>query len=111
MNKQHTYYKKVGRKYIPIEHYEMEGVPEGLYLFYKKQYSHGMMNMLSYAKLHDIKNINKWSDLEINFGDELREKLNQEIESWIQKEKRYSLQDLTNIVFKVISEFENKTNQ
>lgn len=30
MENNNVYYKKVGRKYIPVNYYEPEGLPEGL---------------------------------------------------------------------------------
>lgn len=102
-----TYYKKVGRKYIPIEYYEMEGYPEGLYLFYKTDISKGMMSALHYVKLYGITNLGKWSDLWLNYGEELNDKIAKEIDEFIKREGKYSIQDLSSIVLKVLSDVQD----
>ena len=43
--KQHTYYKKVGRKYVPVQYFEPEGYPEGLWLLYNQPGSSNASNM------------------------------------------------------------------
>ena len=70
-----TLYKKVGRRYIKFDDFlEDKGLPQGLYLFYKpnhREESSAMMNMLHYAKVHDIKDIGKFSDLIVNHEEKL----------------------------------------
>lgn len=102
--KQHTYYKKVGRKYVPVQYFEPEGYPEGLWLFYSKPGVHSVTQMLYYTKVHDIQNLGKFCDLKVNFEDELQNKIGKEIDTWIKDKKQYSIADLTNIVLKVLSD-------
>ena len=101
-----TYYKKKGRKYIPVEYWEPEGYPEGLWLLYKSPGSNTAMQLLHYAKVYDITNLGKWADLWVNFGDKLTAKIGKAIEEFIEKEGRYSIQDLSSIVLKVIADDE-----
>lgn len=102
-----TYYKKVGRKYIPIEHYELEGVPEGLYLVYKGDYFEGRLNALHVTRVHEIKNIGKWADIYNKYNTKLTNTICERIDKWIKEKGQYSIQDLSNTVITVLSEFED----
>lgn len=103
-----TLYKKVGRRYIKHDDYfDERGLPIGLYLFYKENYKgehSAMMNMIHYAKVHDIKNIGKFSDIYSNFGEKIQTEIHKSISDFRDKKDAPTISDLANIVCKVLSE-------
>ena len=107
---QHTYYKKVGRKYVPVQYFEPEGYPEGLWLFYHKPGAKTVTNALYYTKVHDIQNLGTFCDLQVNFGEELQNKISVAIDEWIKEKGSYSIADLTTIVLTVLSNELNNGN-
>jgi molybdopterin biosynthesis enzyme MoaB len=70
-----TLYKKVGKKYVKHDDYGHEGgLPCGLYLFYKPKYNgehSAMMNMMHYAKVHNIIDVATFSDIYVNIADDM----------------------------------------
>ncbi len=104
-----TLYKKVGRKYVPVNYYDVTGYPPGLYLLYQPDYKGehtAMMNMLHYAKVHDIKNVGKFCDL-ITSADVLQEKLYKAVDDFAKNNNNsYSRQDIVNILLKLIADGE-----
>lgn len=104
-----TLYKKEGRKYVPVSYYDVTGYPPGLYLLYSPDYKGehtAMMNMLHYAKVHDIKNVGKFCDLIVS-QDVLQEKLYKELEEFSKANNgMYSRQDMLNCLFKLIADGE-----
>ena len=103
-----TLYKKVGRKYVKHDDYlEEKGLPEGLYLFYKPNYKgehSAMMNMLSYAKVHSITDVGKFSDLWVAYEEKLTDAIGKAIDNHIKEHNGYRLNDLSIIVCKALSE-------
>jgi hypothetical protein len=55
-----TYYKKVGRKYLPIQTHEIEGWGEGLYLITQTPNN---KETLSCLHVHNLQHAAKFSDL------------------------------------------------
>lgn len=72
-----TLYKKSGKRYVKHDDYlDERGLPCGLYLFYKPNYKgehSAMMNMIHYAKVHDIQDAGRFSDLYVTHKDKLRD--------------------------------------
>lgn len=103
------YYKKIGKRYIPIEHYDTEGLPEGLYLFFNPDRNNkcsSMMNMGFYTKVHQIQNVGRFCDLVVQINkEELSHKIVQEVESFRKNNNdRIAIQDMINCMLKVISD-------
>jgi hypothetical protein len=63
------------------------------------------MNMIHYAKVHDIKNVGKFCDLVAN-SEILSEKLHDGVQEWIKTHGGYSHQDIINILLKLIADGE-----
>ena len=103
-----TLYKKVGRRYVKHDDYLTEtGLPVGLYLFYKENYKgehSAMMNMLHYAKVHDIKNVGKFCDIWAANEDVLNTKIREGIDNWMKEKGNYTTNELSIIVCKALSE-------
>ena len=70
-----TLYRKVGKRYVKHNDYLRDaGLPCGLYLFYKPTYKgqhSAMINMLHYAKVHNIMDVATFSDIYANIGDKM----------------------------------------
>ena len=106
MNK--TLYKKEGRRYVPVNYYDVTGYPPGLYLLYKPDYKGehtAMMNMIHYAKVYDIKNVGKFCDL-VSSSEVLSQKLHEGVKEWVETHGSYSWQDIVNILLKLIADGE-----
>ena len=99
-------YKKQGRRYIKVDRFEDTGLPEGLYLFYKPDYKgehSAMMNMLHYAKVHQIENVGKFCDFWVKHEEVLTKEISKSIDEWIKEKKSYSINDLSILVCKALS--------
>lgn len=99
-------YKKQGRRYIKVDRFEDTGLPEGLYLFYKPNYKgehSAMMNMLHYAKVHQIENVGKFCDFWVKHEEVLNKEISKNINEWIKENKSYSINDLIILVCKTLS--------
>lgn len=101
-----TLYKKVGKRYVKFDDYRDErGLPCGLYLFYKPNVNgehQAMMNMIHYAKVHEIQNVAKFSDLFVVHSDKIADKLT----DFFSKNQSFSSSDLTKEILKSLSEIE-----
>ena len=108
MERSNTYYKKVGRKYVPIETYNIDGFDEGLWLITKKPYSVGYSNVLYTVKTHDIQNVGKFADFYNAHHDEICKKLGENYNKFMdtlkESKKSFSISDLTDVVIKTLSE-------
>ena len=102
-----TLYKKVGRRYVKHDDYlDERGLPEGLYLFYQNNHKGehtSMKNMLHYAKVHDIQNIEKFSDIWVAYGEDIIKAISDEYDKWIKENKVFSINELATMVCKVLS--------
>ncbi len=100
-----TLYRKIGKRYIKQDDYLNEkGLPCGLYLFYKPSYKGehlAMMNMIHYAKVHDIKDISSFCDIFVKYESKILEKLQIEIDIF---KNSYTVSDLAMIMLKIMSE-------
>ena len=96
-----TLYKKVGRRYLKHDDYlDERGLPCGLYLFYKPNYKgehQAMMNMIHYAKVHDVHDVGKFSDLISGKEKELSDVISKVLQS------NYSTSDLTMAILAELS--------
>ena len=79
-NNNNTYYKKVGRKYVPVQYYDVEGLQEGLWLIYKNKYSKGMINMLYPILTHELQNVGKFCDFYKAHKEKIQEMVAKEYE-------------------------------
>ena len=106
--KEKELYKKVGKRYVVYNNYFDEtGLPEGLYLLYKYNHNGGhsaMMNMLHYAKVHDIKNVGKFCDMWVAYEEVLNKAIREGIDNWVKEKGNYSTNELSIIVCKALSE-------
>jgi hypothetical protein len=97
-----TLYKKIGKRYVKHDDYlEPAGLPCGLYLFYKPNHTgehKAMINIMHYAKVHDIKNVGRFSDLIAGHEDILLRVI-----SDIIFKGNYSASELTNAILTEIS--------
>ena len=101
-----TLYKKVGKRYVKFDDFrEDRGLPCGLYLFYKPN-SRGehqaMMNMIHYAKVHEIQNVAKFCDLYVAHSDKIADALR----DCLMNEKQLSTYDLVNEILSKLSKIE-----
>lgn len=105
-----THFIKKGRKYIPIETYDITGFNEGLWLITNKPNSTGYTNTLYAVKTHDIQNIGRFSDFYVAYHDKICSKLHKNYDNFIKNLKKdnksFSISDLTDVVIKTLSEIE-----
>jgi len=99
-----VYYIKKGRKYIPFDKYQIDGVGEGLWLIWKEQHSKVMKNASYYAQVHEIKNLGRWADLCANFESELASKATKEIERLAQEKGQWSVRDIVDALLKTVAD-------
>jgi hypothetical protein len=85
MENNNIYYKKVGRKYIPVNYYEPEGLPEGLWLIAKNKYSKEYRNMLFPVLTHELQNVGKFCDFYKAYKEEIQKVVMKEYEDFFKK--------------------------
>jgi hypothetical protein len=103
MERSNTFYKKVGRKYIPIQTYDIEGFGEGLWLITNKPSSKETTNILYAVKTHDIQNVGKFSDFYNAHKDKLQNLIKVEYDKFFSTNKSFSISDLTNCIISALS--------
>lgn len=95
-------YKKVGKRYVKHDDYRDEkGLPCGLYLFYKPNHKGehtAMMNMVHYAKVHEIQNVAKFCDLYVAHADKIADALSEALKEPL------SIEDLVKTILAKLSE-------
>lgn len=105
MKETKTLYRKVGKKYVKHDDYlDERGLPCGLYLFYNPNYlgeHKAMMNMLHYAKVHDIRNVDNFCNLFVAHEKEIAEAVEKAI-----RQGGYSIRDITNTILTELSNIE-----
>lgn len=103
-----TYYIKKGRKYERIDRLNIDGFGEGLWLITHHPYSKQTQNMLYAVKTHSIQDVGKFADFYKAHNTEIKEKLSKNYDVFINKireeNKSFSIQDLTDVVIKTLSE-------
>ena len=106
-NNNNTYYKKVGRKYVPVQYYDVEGLQEGLWLIYKNKYSKGMSNMLYPILTHELQNVGRFCDFYKTHKEKIQEMVTKEYENFFQKKREaneaFSISDLTDCIIAGLS--------
>ena len=111
MERNNTHYIKKGRKYIPVETYNIDGFGEGLYLITKKPHSTGYTNILYAVKTHDIQNVGKFSDFYVAHHDKICTELYKNYKKFMENlkkdDKSFSISDLTDVVIKTLSEIKD----
>lgn len=108
MDRNETYYIKKGKRYERIDRFNMDGFGEGLWLITHHPHSKQTQNMLYAVKTHSIQDVGKFSDFYKAHNTEIREKLSKNYEFFVENLKKdnksFSIQDLTNVVIKTLSE-------
>lgn len=102
-----TYYIKKGRKYIPFDRVNIDGVGEGLWLVTKQPYSKEHNNVLYAVKTHDIQNVAKFADFYKAHKDKLQKLVAEEYENFFKKKdeenKTFSISELTDCIIAAMS--------
>ena len=110
-NNNNTYYKKVGRKYVPVQYYDVEGLQEGLWLIYKNKYSKGMSNMLYPILTHELQNVGRFCDFYKTHKEKIQEMVTKEYENFFQKKRKaneaFSISDLTDCIIAGLSKIKD----
>ena len=110
-NNNNTYYKKVGRKYVPVQYYDVEGLQEGLWLIYKNKYSKGMSNMLYPILTHELQNVGKFCDFYKSHKEKIQYMVTKEYENFFQKKREaneaFSISDLTDCIIAGLSKIKD----
>jgi hypothetical protein len=110
-NNNNTYYKKVGRKYVPVQYYDVEGLQEGLWLIYKNKYSKGMSNMLYPILTHELQNVGRFCDFYKTHKEKIQEMVTKEYENFFQKKREaneaFSISDLTDCIIAGLSKIKD----
>jgi hypothetical protein len=109
--KNNTHYIKKGRKYIPIETYDINGVSEGLWLVIKQPGIVSYSNILYAVKTHSIQDVGKFADFYKAHKDKLQKLVNEEYENFckIKKENNegFSISELTDCIIAGLSKIED----
>ena len=104
MENNNVYYKKVGRKYIPVNYYEPEGLSEGLWLITKNKYSKQYSNMLFPILTHDLQNVGKFCDFYKAYKEEIQKMVSEEYNKFFnENNKTFSITSLTNNIIAGLS--------
>jgi hypothetical protein len=104
MERSETYYKKVGRRYIPIDKYNLDGISEGLWLVTKDKYSEAHSNVLYAVKTHDLQNVGRFADFYKAHKREIQEMVKEEYERFFSTpNKIFSISDLTDCIIAGLS--------
>lgn len=110
-NNNNTYYRKIGRKYVPVQYYDVEGLQEGLWLIYKNKYSKGMSNMLYPILTHELQNVGKFCDFYKTHKEKIQEMVTKEYENFFQKKREaneaFSISDLTDCIIAGLSKIKD----
>ena len=111
MDNNNIYYKKVGRKYIPVNYYEPEGLPEGLWLITKNKYSKGYINMLFPILAHELQNVGRFCDFYKAHKEEIQKVVTKEYDDFFKKKKEenqaFSISELTDCIISALSKIED----
>lgn len=106
-NNNNTYYKKIGRKYIPVNYYEPEGLSEGLWLIVKNKYSKEYRNMLFPVLTHELQNVGKFCDFYKAYKEEMQKVVMKEYEDFFKKKREedqpFSISELTDCIIAGLS--------
>ena len=110
-NNNNTYYRKIGRKYVPVQYYDVEGLQEGLWLIYKNKYSKGMSNMLYPILTHELQNVGRFCDFYKTHKEKIQEMVTKEYENFFQKKREaneaFSISDLTDCIIAGLSKIKD----
>ena len=89
-----TYYKKQGRRYIPVEFQELDSKwPAGLYLIYQNKHSSSIEN-LTVQKVHTCKDLSLYADMVAS----IKEQVIREVIDSLNKES-YTINDIVQQTF------------
>lgn len=101
------YYIKKGRKYIPFDRLNIDGVGEGLWLVVKNKNSRSFSNVLYAVKTHDLQNVGKFADFYKAHKEELQKMVGEEYENFFKKKREanegFSISELTDCIIAGLS--------
>ena len=102
-----TYYIKKGRRYIPFERINIDGVGEGLWLVIKNKNSKSYTNLLYAVKTHNLQDVSKFADFYKTHKEELQKLVAEEYENFFNKKKEanegFSISELTDCIIAGLS--------
>ena len=102
-----TYYIKKGRKYIPFDRIDINGVGEGLWLVTKQPYSTNYTNVLYAVKTHNIQDVSKFADFYKAHKEELQKLVAEEYENFFKQKREqdqgFSISELTDCLISAMS--------
>ena len=102
-----TYYIKKGRKYIPFDRINIDGVGEGLWLVTKQTYSTSYNNVLYAVKTHNIQDVAKFADFYKAHKEELQKLVAEEYENFFklkrEQDQGFSISELTDCLIAAMS--------
>lgn len=104
MIKTETFYRKEGRKYVPIHTCDINGVSEGLWLVIKNKYGEEHLNTLYCVKTHNIENVGKFADFYKAHKEEIENMVKEQYDLFFSEEgKSFSINDLTKCIIAGLS--------
>lgn len=94
-----TYYKKVGRRYHPVELHELDSRwTPGLYLIYQTNYA----SSIEVVRVHKCKSVDLYADMIVAYKEQV-------IKEVIKDAGKLSLNDLVDSVFEsIVKQIENE---
>lgn len=103
-----TYYKKIGKKYVPFDRFDVEGLSEGLWAIYKNPYSKEYRNLIYPVLTHRIKDAGKFSDFYKKHKDVLNEMVREKFENFLNdKDKSFTRGDLVDCIIAGMAEIDD----
>lgn len=97
------YYEKIGRKYVPIKKFDLNGFAPGLYLIIENKDYRETLNMLHCVKVHDIQNVGKFADFYANYKEQLGKLIIEEYQRFFKENKEFSINDLKDLIISAMS--------
>lgn len=102
-----TYYIKKGRRYIPFDRIDIDGVGEGLWLVTRDKYSRNFSNVLYAVKTHNLQDVAKFADFYKAHKEKLQKLVGEEYENFFNKKKEanegFSISELTDCIIAALS--------
>lgn len=102
-----TYYIKKGRKYVPFNTINVDGIGEGLWLVTKDKHSKSFTNLLYTVKTHNLQDVAKFADFYKTHKEKLQKLVTEEYENFFNKKKEanegFSISELTDCIIAGLS--------
>ena len=110
-NRNETYYIKKGRKYIPIQRYDVDGLGEGLWLITKGPNYESRQNLLYAVRTHQIQEVGKFCDFYKAHKDKLDEIIIKEYDNFFEQKKEkseyFSRSEIVDCIISALSKIED----